>query len=285
MLDFKYHISSLIAVFLALTVGILLGSVIVDKGIIAKQQQTLIDSVQADIRTVSSENEDLKADLRDSILLEKALLPSVIGGRLAGRSIIFISSKKYPDGGLIDSLKETIETAGAKANFLTISPDVGLSIKDNLESLAVILGIDPNDESLKLKVIARLADELTRGGDRPLLKKLLAQKIVRSDLRTPLYGSDFVFISDDQDGFDPAAFDLPMIEALKLKTDSIVAIEVETTVKSSVPCYQDLAISTVDNIDEPSGLISLIYSLSGSPANYGSKETADRLLPIEVTDR
>ncbi|MDI6799105.1 MAG: copper transporter [Actinomycetota bacterium] len=283
MLDFKYHISSLIAVFLALAVGILLGLVIVDKGIIAKQQQTLIDSVQTDIKQVQEENQAIKLDFEDSVKVERALLPLAVEGRLSGRNLVFISSKKYPDG-LIDTLKKAATLAGARGSFLTVQPDLGLSTKSNFAALSAILGEGLSAEELKMIVTQRLAGELSSVTDRALFNKLTSLKIIRSDSKVFLPGSDFIFVGSDMEDFNPKAFDLPLIEELKLRTERVVAVETEDIKNSSIPLYQESSISTVDNIDEVSGLISLTYSLSGSPGHYGSKETSERLLPKEMTD-
>src|SRR5271156_4349340 len=54
MINFRFHIVSLIAVFLALGLGILLGSPVVD--------QVLVDRLDHEISSVSHESNQLKSD-------------------------------------------------------------------------------------------------------------------------------------------------------------------------------------------------------------------------------
>jgi hypothetical protein len=49
--------------------------------------------------------------------------------------------------------------------------------------------------------------------------------------------------------------------------------------------YQSVHIPTVDNVDQSTGIISTIFTLSGLDGNFGVKKTAEQLLPtIEATE-
>ena len=49
MIDFRYHAVSILAIFFALAIGIVLGSVISEKGTVQSQQTSLIRSIQEDL--------------------------------------------------------------------------------------------------------------------------------------------------------------------------------------------------------------------------------------------
>jgi hypothetical protein len=49
--------------------------------------------------------------------------------------------------------------------------------------------------------------------------------------------------------------------------------------ESFVGKFKNMDISTIDNIDEISGFISLVYALNGKTGNYGVKPGADTLMP------
>ncbi len=74
--------------------------------------------------------------------------------------------------------------------------------------------------------------------------------------------------------------DAPIIKSFLDLTIMAVGVEASTVKNSAIRNFQGLGISTVDNIDTTPGLISLIYVLSGQPGDYGSKETADSLMPL-----
>ena len=55
MIDFRYHAVSILAIFFALAIGIVLGSVISEKGAVQSQQTSLIRSIQSDLGKLRAE--------------------------------------------------------------------------------------------------------------------------------------------------------------------------------------------------------------------------------------
>ena len=51
MFDFRYHVASLTAVFLALVIGILVGVGTADRGLLDQAKKTLLESRVAQLRT------------------------------------------------------------------------------------------------------------------------------------------------------------------------------------------------------------------------------------------
>ena len=62
MYNLRYHIASLVAVFLALAIGLILGTVVGERGTLDKQQTTLVTSLQKDFTLLRTENADLKRE-------------------------------------------------------------------------------------------------------------------------------------------------------------------------------------------------------------------------------
>ena len=61
-----------------------------------------------------------------------------------------------------------------------------------------------------------------------------------------------------------------------------MGVELSSTEPSQVPWYQGKDISSVDDLDATAGQAALIYALTGSHGSYGTKSTADSLLPNVV---
>ena len=61
-----------------------------------------------------------------------------------------------------------------------------------------------------------------------------------------------------------------------------VGVELTATEPSQVPWYQSRRLSSVDDLDEPSGRAALVYVLAGSDGAFGVKATAESLLPSSV---
>lgn len=110
MIDFRYHLVSLISVFLALAVGIVLGAGPLKEAI----GTTLTDQVDS----LRQEKDTLRADLdtsnaalghRDEFITTVA--PSLINGQLVGRSVTIVTLPGV-DGDAVDPLTDAITTAG-----------------------------------------------------------------------------------------------------------------------------------------------------------------------------
>jgi hypothetical protein len=59
----------------------------------------------------------------------------------------------------------------------------------------------------------------------------------------------------------------------------VVGVEQVSTDPSSVGFFGDNALSSVDNIDQPSGKVSLVYVLAGAEGSFGVKAGSEQLLP------
>ena len=59
----------------------------------------------------------------------------------------------------------------------------------------------------------------------------------------------------------------------------VVGVELSNTEPSQVPWYKSVGISSVDDLDALAGQAALDYALAGAQGAYGTKSTADSLLP------
>jgi len=62
----------------------------------------------------------------------------------------------------------------------------------------------------------------------------------------------------------------------------VVGVELSGTEPSQIPWYQGKDLASVDDLDMTAGQAALVYALTGSHGAYGTKSTADSLLPNVV---
>ena len=88
MLNFRYHALSLVAVFLALAIGLLLGVAIGDKGLVSSAEHDVRASLRDDVRDAQAERDDARAQLQRAPALRAATPTrrSSAGGWPAGGS-------------------------------------------------------------------------------------------------------------------------------------------------------------------------------------------------------
>lgn len=111
MINFRFHLVSLIAVFLALGLGILVGSTVVD--------QVIVDRLDREIRSVSHESNQLNSDnskLQDEIsklndFLHKSSAYAV-EHRLTGIPVAIVAEKGI-DAGSVTAALDSVRAAGA----------------------------------------------------------------------------------------------------------------------------------------------------------------------------
>ncbi|WP_088317005.1 copper transporter [Kineosporia sp. R_H_3] len=114
MIDFRYHLVSLVSVFIALAVGILLGAgplqQPLEQGVSLTLQQQ-VEALRADRQQLRDQLDSSQAGVshRDEVITE--LGPQVVAGRLPGRSVVLVV---LPDAATdrVGALTRTVEAAG-----------------------------------------------------------------------------------------------------------------------------------------------------------------------------
>ena len=111
MINFRFHLVSLIAVFLAMGLGILVGSTVVD--------QVIVDRLDREISNVSHESNQIKSDnsqLKDQVSkLDDFLRKSsayAVQGRLTAIPVAIVAEKGI-DSAAVSAVLESVRAAGA----------------------------------------------------------------------------------------------------------------------------------------------------------------------------
>ncbi|MFH1538531.1 MAG: copper transporter [bacterium] len=154
-IDIKYHVISLVAVFLALGVGIIVGSNsnLIGTNTIIDRQNAIISRLEENYKEMRQETEETKAFLGETSgyvkLLESETIPALLEGKLDGFQFGIVSVGAFPpDIKPTDAVVETLKKAGAKNSFT-------LNIDESL--LRETVSADP------VGFLQKLADELLNG--------------------------------------------------------------------------------------------------------------------------
>jgi len=143
MLNFRFHIVSLVAVFLSLAIGIIMGSTVIDRALVdtlEDQQQSL----RADLDDLSEENGTLRQELGD--LREAGDRLAVEGGeRLLSATLadvpVLVVAVRGIDTGLLDDLGALLATAGAAdQGTLWLTDRLALPDEESVADLRTVLG-------------------------------------------------------------------------------------------------------------------------------------------------
>ena len=284
--DFRYHIASLAAVFLALGVGILVGTAFVGAPVVDRQTRLIkrLEGSVADLRKETAKHQESDEALR-------TLLPGVLRGKLAGRRVLVIQTGPYADAA--DAAAEAVRLAGGIVERVTLPTEAWRNLSPETTNPAA----EPSEPYATVAVEARrLAPLLAAGNAGDALSDFRQRGLLTGEnsLSGParyavLVGGGQASPGNATDAPDEPwaavlarSLDIPLSEALASRGISVVGAEPFDAGVSFMRLYQTAGLATVDSIDRSVGRLALPFALAGEKANYGIKPTADRLLPASL---
>lgn len=282
MFDFRYHVASLAAVFIALVLGIVVGVGLSGSGV----------TKEADLK-VAREQRDVARAQRDADLNRlkqvgktadafTVAYPALVHDRLRGKrvAILFIGPT---DDGLAAAIDKTLGDAGARPaiRMVAVNVPVDVTALDNL--LAAKGGVFRQYVGdAKLEALGgALAGEFVAGGDTPLWKAL-GDQLVAERVGNALKAADAVVVARTvrPQGGGTARLLRGLYNGLVTSGVPAVGVEASDTQPSVVPTFRDRGLSTVDDLDLTTGRAALALLLAGAaPGQYGVKPGAQQVLP------
>ena len=288
MIDIRYHIATLIAVFVALGVGILIGSTLVSGDVLVEQQKKMITQLETQFNVLREretelidENSFLKRINEHYEDFSQAVSPPLFSKRLNGyRVALVVTGGEEVPSGLVNSLS----LAGAKIESTTvILPAIKLSDSELSLKRCDFFELDhatPPDE-LRRMVALSTAGIVLSGGDIKGQDFLEDEKLIKFNGKYGgiLDGVILVGGAEDETFFFPDSVDFWIIKSIQNARKNIIGCETSGVEFSYMEVYQELDLSTVDDIDLTPGQIALIRAMEGETGDYGVKETARKFMP------
>lgn len=280
MYNIRYHIASLVAVFLALAIGLLLGTVVVERGTLDRQRDSIVKSLQDEFRTLTDENDTLRTDNEQLDALVEDLVPAVSGDSLVGKHFLVITSAGRADG--LNAVTQAIEQAGGAATVLTES-DVAMALADPLVSqVATPVVGDVSGEELILQSAKALAGEwMDAGSDRTLTTALSEAGAISFDESPPAdVAFDGVVVMAAWQGVPD---DMVLEIAKEFVRADRVGVGIETGSNTTGVASASIAkgLSAIDNANSPAGELSVVWVLSRRASGYfGTSDAADAPWPV-----
>ena len=279
MLDLRYHVASLSAVFLALVVGILVGVGISGRGFVDKSErrnfQNQIAALQARADRLTAEKALLSQQGHAAESFVQDTYPVLMRNRLAGKRIAVIVIG--PSGGATgaDVSQALADAGGTTALYRAVKEPIALAPLRN--------ALKRTKGFRTLPVIAHeLGQEWVTGGVTPVADTV-SSLLVEEQRGTTGRAVDGVVVIQRSPPADSATqrFLSGLLSGLRDGGVPLVGAEEVGAVPSLVSSWQAVqGMSSVDDIDTPSGKLALALLLGGAPSGtFGLKPTADAPLP------
>ena len=111
MIDFRYHLVSLIAVFLAVALGIVIGTTALNEPILADIKNQ-VSALEKDKRSLEDRTQTLQAQLDTTDTFADAVAPALVDGALAGAKILLVVTNEDVSQDTVDEVTAMISQAG-----------------------------------------------------------------------------------------------------------------------------------------------------------------------------
>lgn len=265
MFNIRYHIASLVAVFLALALGLVLGGLVVQRGSFDRQQDALVEGLRNEFASLRTENRELTVE-RDLLSTYAAEMGDRwIANRLKNKTIVILNNAGRDEG--LRAAREAVEAAGGEVVLVTMArPEFGVD-DDAVRASLGAETIDP--EALRESIVASLAAEWAADGleERPMTDALLAAgAIVGMDLPAGQRISGIVDIAAPDGVSDAAAVEL----SSRLQSVGVAAVGAQvpgsTTGKAAAAAGADY--SAIDTLGTVVGRYSLVAVMAGAETGY-----------------
>jgi hypothetical protein len=283
MFDFRYHALSLVAVFVALAVGILLGVAIGDAGLVSSAERNIRESLRGDVRKARADAADARADVAAHDRFERDAYPALVAGRLNGMRIGIVGLGGLPDV-TVERVKTAVRDTGGRVASVSVIREpldqAGIARRAGTTRYAAL----GTDSTLAGPLGERLGLQYVLGGK--LLDRV--RPALLSSFSGTFKGLDAVVLvrsgshPSGEGGVAAGAFERGLVKGMAGANISVVGVESTSTDPSQISWYKDRDIASVDNVDQIAGRAALVFALAGEKGAFGVKGTADELLPSAV---
>jgi Copper transport outer membrane protein, MctB len=281
MFDFRYHALSLIAVFVALILGLLLGVAIGDKGLVSSAENNIKESLRADVRAEQKKVAGLNDQLTQKDKFEQEVYPLLVDGQLTDRRIGVVFLGNASDD-INNEVADALSASGGnKVGAVEVREPLNLGDLGARAAGTRYEGLATADDKLLEDFGKRMGVQLLRGGklitrERRSLFSQVAGKlgpfngvVLSRNLPDGLSGDDLHRVNTFEQG---------LIEGLTAGDTQVVGVERSDADPTQVPWYRSQGLSTVDNLDQTPGQAALVFLLAGQiDGAFGIHQA--RLLP------
>jgi hypothetical protein len=157
VVNFRFHLVSLTAVFLALAVGIGLGATVVDQATVEALERRL-NGVEERIRRTDGENVRLQRELDRWTRFSEEAGNEAVAGRLVGLPVVVVAVQGV-DRGVTDAFRQTLVVAGARfQGTIWLTSKLNLEKPQDAVALAELLDLEARTpEAVKRASVEALA--------------------------------------------------------------------------------------------------------------------------------
>lgn len=276
----RYHATSLIAVFIALAVGVVIGAAL-GGDTIDNTRKDLERSLTGNLEDARERADDLSGELGRANEFAGRVYPVLVRDQLRGRRIGLIALGELP-GDVSDSIEEALAPTGARlvgVGVVREPVDTRGLAGDLTKTRFARIARDPD---LQTAFGVGLGRQLVRGGT--LLDPVRGHLFSRASGNFGALDGVIVVRDQPQEMGERQRATVGRIESGLLSGMTgthtpAVGVESSTAEPSSISFFTGNDLAGVDDVDLTAGRLATVFALLGAEGSFGVKGSADRLLP------
>lgn len=281
----RYHATSLIAVFIALAVGILVGAEFGGNALNSTRKD-LEHSLVGNLKDERSRADELNADLNRSDEFAERVYPALVRERLRGKRYAILALGGLPSP-VTDEVEEALAPTGGRLVGVGVVREP-VDVNGLAEDLAKTRFTDLQTNSDALTELGTgLGRQLAIGGSLP--------DVVRGHLFSRASGNfgglDGVIVVRDQpedmgtvQREKTNQLETALMSGATATRRPAVGVETSSDDSSSISFFQSNGLASVDDVDLTAGKLATVFALLGADGSFGVKSSADQLLPDLLTE-
>ncbi|HWH29142.1 MAG TPA: copper transporter [Mycobacteriales bacterium] len=309
IIDFRYHLVSIIAIFLALAVGVVVGTTALN-GPVLEGLRRSNSGLIGDKRALESEVRDLQTDVGTADDLVRAKADALVGGELSGQRVLLVQAPGA-ETRVVEQVGDMVRDAGgAVTGRLRLEPALlepeSTQLVEDLLATVVPAGVDLPEGSAARRAGAVLGAVLLQQPDGDAPDADAAAQVVPAFEEAELVSLEdaedltpatlAVLVADDapddQEERDEDALEALLDIAAELDARSAGAVVAgpAASVEEGGLVHalrgdgeRDGQISTVDNADRAVGQVAVVLALreqlQGGAGRYGARQGASGPVP------
>jgi hypothetical protein len=307
MIDFRYHLVSIVAVFLALGIGILMGSLVLGEALV-KQLRSDLEGIEDRNDRLRAETLQLSQQLEDNEQFALDVRPYLIEGRLdTERVVLFVF--EGTDGGMVDQVRDSItDSGGVVATTVTLRDKLAVTSPAERDELGLLLDVTTASASeLQNATATRLGSSFAAAAESPAglaAARSALDELVRAledagyiDVDgaedQPLAPPNAVFVvaggAGEQPAYDVTEVAVPLARELPSEAAGVVAAETSSSSWELVEAIRNdtdtnASVATVDQAESISGGIGVVMALdlaeNGTVRHIGTASGSEAIIPI-----
>jgi hypothetical protein len=306
LIDFRYHLISIVAVLLALSIGIVMGTGVFG-GPLLEDLKARVEEVRGQNAELRTEINDLQARVSDQERFAESTQDYLLPGRLRGVEVVVIEFEGVA-GGLVDEVRDEVDRAGGVvASTITVTKKFALNDQVDRDQLALAVSSSSSEPAdlrreTALALGTRAASVAAPGEPSSATQTRLESLITdldeggflsvsrRTEDETVPPGASFLVLGGGEvtPGYPPDEFATVLTTALARARSGTLAAETTDSKWDIIPSILDDSasrdsVATVGAADKIEGRIAVVLGLTdaidGTPGHYGSGDGADAVLP------